>query len=85
MNENSKFSAAISGLPCGGISGTLQHRFIKSAPNAVGLVQAKTGSLDGVVSLAGFVDSGDRKYVFAIIADRVREGYSSESAARFKY
>lgn len=82
MNENSKFSAAISGLPVGGISGTLQHRFIKSAPNAVGLVQAKTGSLDGVVSLAGFVDSGDRKYVFAIIADHIRRGYSSESAAR---
>ena len=82
MNENSKFAAAISGLPVGGISGTLQHRFIKSAPNAVGLVQAKTGSLDGVVSLAGFVDAGDRKYVFAIIADHIRRGYSSESAAR---
>ncbi len=82
MNNDPKFVSALNGLPVGGISGTLQNRFIKSAPQAVGLVHAKTGSLNGVVSLAGFVDSGERKYAFAIIADRVARGYYAESAAR---
>jgi len=84
MNEIPKFAAAIDGLPVGGISGTLQHRFIKSAPQAVGLVHAKTGSISGVVSLAGFIESGPHKYVFAIIADRIGRNYYAESNARSK-
>lgn len=84
MNEIPKFAAAIEGLPVGGISGTLQHRFIKSAPQAVGLVHAKTGSISGVVSLAGFIESGPHKYVFAIIADRIGRNYYAESNARSK-
>lgn len=82
MERNPKFASAINGLPIGGISGTLQNRFIKSAPHAVGLVHAKTGSLKGVVSLAGFVESGERKFAFAIIADRLPIGFYPESAAR---
>lgn len=82
MYSNPKFQGAIQGLPVGGESGTLIHRFIKTAPQAVGLVRAKTGSINGVVSLAGFVDSGDRKYAFAIITDRLRHTYKIESAAR---
>ena len=45
-------------------------------------MHAKTGSLNGVVSLAGFVESGEHKFAFAIIADRIPIGYYSESAAR---
>ena len=82
MYSNPKFDGAIQGLPVGGISGTLIHRFIKTAPQAVGLVHAKTGSIHGVVSLAGFIDSADHKYVFAIIADRLRYSFAAESAAR---
>lgn len=82
MYSNPKFDGAIQGLPVGGISGTLIHRFIKTAPQAVGLVHAKTGSINGVVSLAGFIDSADHKYVFAIIADRLRYSFAAESAAR---
>jgi D-alanyl-D-alanine carboxypeptidase len=82
MYSNPKFDGAIQGLPVGGISGTLIHRFIKTAPQAVGLIHAKTGSINGVVSLAGFVDSGEHKYVFAIIADRLRNSFAAESAAR---
>jgi PBP4 family serine-type D-alanyl-D-alanine carboxypeptidase len=82
MHSNPKFDGAIQGLPVGGISGTLIHRFIKTAPQAVGLVHAKTGSINGVVSLAGFIDSADHKYVFAIIADRLRYSFAAESAAR---
>ena len=82
MKNNQKFAPAINGLPVGGISGTLQHRFIKSAPSAVGLVHAKTGSINGVVSLAGYVESGDHEYIFAIIADHLARNYVTESAAR---
>jgi PBP4 family serine-type D-alanyl-D-alanine carboxypeptidase len=82
MYNNPKFDGAVKGLPVGGISGTLIHRFIKTAPQAVGLVHAKTGSINGVVSLAGYIDSGEHKYVFAIIADRLRYSFAAESAAR---
>ena len=82
MKSDPKFAPAIAGLPVGGISGTLQHRFIKSAPEAVGLVHAKTGSINGVVSLAGYVESGDHEYIFAIIADHLARNYATESAAR---
>ena len=84
MINNPKFAPAINGLPVGGISGTLQRRFINSAPQAVGLVHAKTGSISGVVSLAGYIESGPHKYVFAIIADRIGRNYYAESAARAK-
>ena len=82
MYQNPKFASAVNGLPVSGISGTLQNRYLKSAPQAVGLVHAKTGSLNGVVSLAGFIDSGEHKFAFAIIADRLNRSYYAESAAR---
>jgi D-alanyl-D-alanine carboxypeptidase len=82
MYKNPKFLGAIQGLPTSGESGTLIHRFTKTAPQAVGLVHAKTGSINGVVSLAGFVDSGEHRYVFAIISDRLRHSYAIENAAR---
>ena len=63
-------------------SGTLQSRYIKTAPDAVGLVKAKTGTLSGTVSLAGYVQSGDREYAFAIIADRINRGFSASERAR---
>ncbi|MXZ29349.1 MAG: hypothetical protein F4236_04005 [Acidimicrobiia bacterium] len=53
-------------LPVVGESGTLRNRFADSA--AVGRVRAKTGSLPGVSSLAGFVTgSDDRPITFAAI------------------
>lgn len=82
MYGNPKFDSAIKGLPVGGISGTLQNRFIKTAPQTVGLVRAKTGSLNGVVALAGYIESGEHQYAFAILADRLQRGYYAESAAR---
>ena len=72
----------IGGLPVGGISGTLRRRFIENAPQAIGLVRAKSGSLNGTVNLAGYVEAGDREYVFVIIADELKVGYRSEKNAR---
>jgi D-alanyl-D-alanine carboxypeptidase/D-alanyl-D-alanine-endopeptidase (penicillin-binding protein 4) len=77
-----RFSAVIESLPDGGINGTLNERFIKTAPNAVGLVHAKTGTLNGTVTLAGYIDAKDRKYVFVVLADRLPRTYSAAKIAR---
>jgi D-alanyl-D-alanine carboxypeptidase len=77
-----KFIPLINGLPVGGVSGTLQHRFIETAPTAVGLVRAKTGTLNGTTNLAGFVESGDHHYIFVIIADRHSKSYSVTKKVR---
>jgi len=61
----------LSGLPVAGFSGTLEDRFKDST--AAGVVRAKTGTLDGVVSLAGYaVDASGRILVFAIVANAVK-------------
>jgi D-alanyl-D-alanine carboxypeptidase len=82
MYSEPKYQVLIEGLPVSGISGTLQNRFINTSPNGVGLVRAKTGSLRGVVTLAGYIDSAEHEYAFVILADRVGQYYAAESAAR---
>ncbi len=77
-----KFAVLYEGLPVGGVSGTLENRFLKTVPDAVGLIHAKTGTLDGTVSLAGYIDAADRQYVFVIIADRIPKGYLATNRAR---
>jgi len=54
----------------------LRNRFTETAPAAVGLVKAKTGTLSNTTNLAGYVESGDREYVFVIISDRHTKTYS---------
>ena len=80
--KDEKFSLLYKSLPVSGISGTLKDRFIKTAPNAVGLVHAKTGTLNGTVTLAGYVEAGDREYVFVTLADEIRNGTRAENSAR---
>ena len=72
----------IDGLPVGGESGTLRRRYVETAPDAVGLVKAKTGTLTGTVSLAGYVQSGEREYAFVVIADKIRRTNSASEQAR---
>lgn len=66
-------AAVIDDLPVSGFSGTLATRFDRAAR---GLVRAKTGTLSGVHSLAGYaVDADGRPVVFAVMtddADRVK-------------
>jgi len=82
IRNNPKYISIYEGLPVGGVSGTLQDRFLKTAPQAVGLVHAKTGTLSGTISLAGYVDSEDRQYIFVAIADRIPRRYSASERAR---
>ncbi|MBU6264106.1 MAG: D-alanyl-D-alanine carboxypeptidase, partial [Actinomycetales bacterium] len=82
IRENSQFAPLIGGLPIGGISGTLRNRFIETAPQAIGLIKAKTGTLNGTANLAGYVESGDREYAFVILADRLSKTSRAENRAR---
>ena len=69
-------------LPTSGESGTLVGRYHETAPQAVGLIKAKTGSTRHTVSLAGFATSGDKEYVFVVIADHVGKTKKIQNAAR---
>ena len=82
IRNDPKYVSVYEGLPIGGVSGTLQKRFLTTAPQAVGLVRGKTGTLSGTVSLAGYVDSEDRQYIFVTIADKIPRRYSASERAR---
>ncbi len=63
----SRGAAVIDDLPVSGFSGTLATRFDRATR---GLVRAKTGTLTGVHSLAGYaVDADGRPVVFAVMTD----------------
>ena len=57
------------GLPIAGVDGSLDDRFVDENAVLVGRVMAKTGSISGVRSLAGFVTADDgADLVFAVFA-----------------
>ncbi|GAB2820444.1 D-alanyl-D-alanine carboxypeptidase/D-alanyl-D-alanine-endopeptidase [Actinocorallia aurea] len=66
--EHSELSTVLTGMPVGGFSGTLSERFL-GLPSA-GFVRAKTGTLNGVATLAGIAyDSTGRLMTFAFMAN----------------
>jgi D-alanyl-D-alanine carboxypeptidase/D-alanyl-D-alanine-endopeptidase (penicillin-binding protein 4) len=59
-----------SALAIGGLDGTLRSRF--GDEDEVGRVRGKTGSLDGVHCLTGYVEAADgRVYAFAFLVNRI--------------
>ena len=82
LRKDPKYAPLHNSLPIGGISGTLRSRFLTTAPTAVGLVRAKTGTLNGTVTLAGYVESTDREYVFVTLADDISRGNAANKKAR---
>lgn len=82
VSKDEKFSVIRSQLPIGGVSGTLRDRFLTTAPTAVGLVRAKTGTLNGTATLAGYVESTDREYIFVTLADEIPKGNTALKKAR---
>jgi D-alanyl-D-alanine carboxypeptidase/D-alanyl-D-alanine-endopeptidase (penicillin-binding protein 4) len=72
----------LSGMPVAGFSGTLDDRFDTGTASAGrGLVRAKTGTLDGVNTLAGVVEDADgRLLAFAFMANRVQSPDAAISA-----
>ena len=82
VRKDEKYDLLYSSLPIGGVSGTLRSRFLTTAPNAIGLVRAKTGTLNGTVTLAGYVESIDREYIFVTLADEIPRGTRASDKAR---
>jgi D-alanyl-D-alanine carboxypeptidase/D-alanyl-D-alanine-endopeptidase (penicillin-binding protein 4) len=71
-----RLRAAITGMPVAGFSGTLAPGgsvFTEFSSRSRGLVQAKTGNLSSVATLAGLVyDASGRVLAFAFMTDQVR-------------
>jgi D-alanyl-D-alanine carboxypeptidase/D-alanyl-D-alanine-endopeptidase (penicillin-binding protein 4) len=78
-----QFTAALRGLPVAGIYGTLAGPYTSPpALAASGLVRAKTGTLDGVVALAGLVyDASGRVLSFAVVANGIAHAATLKAEA----
>jgi D-alanyl-D-alanine carboxypeptidase/D-alanyl-D-alanine-endopeptidase (penicillin-binding protein 4) len=70
---NRHLHAVLGGLPIAGFSGTLDTRFARAdAAPGIGIVRAKTGTLNNVSTLAGVTTTTSGRLVaFAFMADRV--------------
>ena len=82
IRKEEKYALLYESLPIGGVSGTLENRFTTTAPSAVGLVRAKTGTLNGTATLAGYVQSTEREYIFVTLADDIAKGNAALNKAR---
>lgn len=82
IRNNPAFAAVYQGLPIAGETGTLQKRFLETAPQAVGKVRAKTGWVNNSVTLAGYVEAGEKEYAFAILADGITPSFTARNKAR---
>jgi len=82
IRNNPELVAIYEGLPIAGETGTLQKRFIETAPQAVGMVRAKTGWVNNSVTLAGYVREGKKEYAFAILADGITPSFTARNKAR---
>ena len=74
--------AVAAGMPVAGLTGTLADRFRRGpASAAAGLARAKTGTLAGVNTIAGYVvDASGRLLVFAFLTDRAVGPDATEAA-----
>ncbi|MFT3691883.1 MAG: D-alanyl-D-alanine carboxypeptidase/D-alanyl-D-alanine-endopeptidase [Kofleriaceae bacterium] len=70
----------VASLPTGGVDGTLARRWKDHA--AKGRVRAKTGTLNNVVSLAGFVGvDSEHELAFAIVVNDIPQGQRAAARA----
>ena len=75
-DPSSDVGQALAGLPIAGLSGSLSQRFVADPQlNGAGLVRAKTGSLNEVSALSGYViNSHGRLLVFSILGNGLTDG-----------
>ena len=70
--DHPELRAVLTGLPIAGFTGSLEYRFVDTAPVARGHVRAKTGTLRNTSGLAGIATDLDGTSVaFVLMADRV--------------
>lgn len=83
-DDHPELRTALTGLPVAGFTGTLAEDGRYAAPPSLagaGLVRAKTGSLAGVVTLAGLVrDSSGELLVFSLMADAAPDPTAARAA-----
>lgn len=78
---SSQASGLVADLPVSGFTGTLVTRFADLAA-ARGAVRAKTGTLTGIHSLAGYATDADgRPVLFAVMTDRADEDQPLQAQA----
>jgi len=71
--EDKRTASLVSDLPSANFSGSLSRRFTKATAGR-GVVRAKTGTLNGVHSLAGYVqDRNGVPIAFAVMIDQARD------------
>ncbi|MBD2137212.1 D-alanyl-D-alanine carboxypeptidase/D-alanyl-D-alanine-endopeptidase [Anabaena sp. FACHB-1237] len=59
-------------LPISGVSGTLKNRFLNT--NAVGIIQAKTGTMTGISNLSGYINTPNyQPLVFSIMVNQYQQ------------
>lgn len=80
---DTRLRAALAGFPVAGLTGTLGDRFADAATaGGAGLVRAKTGTLNSVIALSGYVvDADGRLLVFSFIGNDLAPGAAGNKAA----
>lgn len=77
--KHAKLSPLLTGLPVAGVEGSLHYRFNERGATAgQGLVRAKTGTLSGVHSLAGYSYTRDGELlVYAFVVNNPKNDWAS--------
>ncbi|MDQ0616438.1 D-alanyl-D-alanine carboxypeptidase/D-alanyl-D-alanine endopeptidase [Arthrobacter globiformis] len=81
--KDARLRAALAGFPVAGLTGTLGDRYIdESTAEGAGLVRAKTGTLNTVIALSGYVvDADGRLLVFSFIGNGLTPGAEGNKPA----
>ena len=79
---DSRLRAGLAGFPVAGLTGTLGDRYMDAATaRGAGLVRAKTGTLNTVIALSGYVvDADGRLLVFSFIGNGLTPGAANKAA-----
>ncbi|OFI39156.1 D-alanyl-D-alanine carboxypeptidase/D-alanyl-D-alanine-endopeptidase [Arthrobacter sp. SW1] len=80
---DTRLRAALAGFPVAGLTGTLDDRYgDASTAGGAGLVRAKTGTLNSVIALSGYVvDADGRLLVFSFIGNGLTPGAAGNKVA----
>ncbi|MDQ4492389.1 D-alanyl-D-alanine carboxypeptidase [Sinomonas sp. ASV486] len=77
-----RLRAALDGLPVAALDGTLAGRFGGTTAGGAGVVRAKTGTLNTVTALSGYlVDTDGRLLVFSFVANDLDPGARAQAVS----